>query len=170
MKLVVFIFILCFLSFGFVNTKCNCHLLNLYKTSNKGYTQNDNTKYNKDNIKGNWYLYNGWFPDKNLVFTNTNKQKDVFIFKKNGTIIFRPRQETFDCPVGEFTMKDGKWSLEGDYLTLELRGLKISDYWYWWKIKYKIKVLTKDILILEVIKIVKNKEIDPSLTWEELLK
>lgn len=124
----------------------------------------------KVEIASNWSLEDGWFLYKNLYFKKTHKEDFVFIFQKDGTIKYRTSKGFGDCPVGAFTMNDGKWIKEGQNLTLELRGLKISDYWYWWKVQYKIKELTADNLKLEVVKIIKNKEINPTLTWEDLMK
>jgi hypothetical protein len=74
-----------------------------------------------------------------------------------------------DCPVGEFAMTDGKWSKEGDWLTLELRGLIWGVYWYWWKTQYKIKEHTAKTLKLEMVNIIKRKESEPYHTSEELI-
>ncbi|MBX7225269.1 MAG: hypothetical protein K1X55_04515 [Chitinophagales bacterium] len=128
------------------------------------------TASRKGVIIGNWALEEGWFPSENLKFKKTNEEDYVFIFKKNGTIDYKTSSGFGDCPVGAFTLKDGNWSKDGQYLILELRGLKISDYWYWWKVQYRINELTEDSLILEVIKVIKSKEINPTLDWEDLLR
>lgn len=121
-------------------------------------------------IKGSWTREKGWFPDENLEFSRseTKKAPGSFYFGWKDSLEFVP-YENVECPVGMFTMRDGNWEREGEFLTLELRGLKVVDYWYWWKIKYKILELTEDRMHLEVVEIYKNKKIDPWLTWEDLI-
>lgn len=96
------------------------------------------------------------------------KSNYTFEFKADGKIIYLGSLEGMSCPVGVFTMKDGSWNMKNGVLTLELRGLKISDYWYWWIIKYNVTVEAKK-LKLEVLEIIKNREISPMKTWEELI-
>lgn len=124
----------------------------------------------KVEIGCNWQLTEGWFPNENLTFKRTDDTNYVFILLEKGTIAYHTEKGFGDCPVGAFTMQDGNWKKSGQNLTLELRGLKISDYWYWWKVEYKIKELTTNNLKLQVIKIIKNKEISPNLEWEDLIK
>ena len=108
-------------------------------------------------ITCNWKLEKGWFPDQDLVFSRTESKTDamVFIFQKNGAIEYL-NKNFGDCPVGAFTLNNGKWELEGQNLTLELRGTIISDGYYEWKIKYKVKKLTTEELNLEAIKVITN--------------
>lgn len=82
-------------------------------------------------IVGNWTLKEGWFPEQDLKFEKSSKDNAYMTFKfnANGTIEYLYELQG-DCDVGEFTMRDGKWSISGDFLTIEMRGLKISDYWY----------------------------------------
>ena len=121
----------------------------------------------KSEITKKWQLKEGWFPLENLQFIETKMEQsnDIFKFEENGTITHLGSLEGMDCDVGELTLKDGKWTLENDLLTLELRGLKISDYWYWWKVQYKI-VIEENKMLLEVLK---NRQISPTQTWEELI-
>ncbi|WP_159264413.1 hypothetical protein [Tenacibaculum maritimum] len=118
----------------------------------------------------NWMLIDGWFPEQNLSFKRIDKTNQCFKFNHDGTIDYIMPNGFGDCPVGVFTLREGTWSRSEQYLTIELKGLKISDYWYWWKVKYRIKVLSENALELEVIKVIKKKEIDPTLTWEDLVK
>jgi len=46
--------------------------------------------------------------------------------------------------------------------------LTISDYWYWWIVEYEVTI-EGDRMILKVNKIIKNKKISPTKTWEELI-
>lgn len=125
----------------------------------------------KAEIKGTWTRESGWFPDENLEFSQSKEKRasGTFYFGKKGSLEY-VLPEPVECPVGMFTMKDGNWVKDGEYLTLEMRGLKIADHWYWWKIKYKILKLTEDRMHLEVVEIYKNKKNDPHLTWEDLIK
>jgi hypothetical protein len=72
--------------------------------------------------------------------------------------------------VGDFSLRQGSWKLEGEFLTLELRGLNISDYWFWWKIKYRVLALGTDCMQLQVEEILKQKELEPDAKWEELIQ
>jgi len=121
-------------------------------------------------IMQNWSLKDGWFPDQDLNFEKTDIEDYVFIFRKDGTIDYRTTNVFGSCPVGAFTMTDGMWTKDGQDLTLELRGLVTADYWYWWKVQYKIVKLTSGQLKLKVIKILKKKEIDSTLKWEDLIR
>jgi hypothetical protein len=124
---------------------------------------------NLDLVK-RWKLTKGWFPEQNIEFTKTNSYKSnySFEFKNDGEINYLGSLDGMSCQVGAFTMKDGNWKIKGHILTLELRELKISDYWYWWVIKYNLTV-EGDKLKLEVLQIIKNREISPTKTWEELI-
>ncbi len=137
---------------------------------NKDTLSNQSTTRKVKKIASNWDLIpgEGWFPESNLEFKRTEEKDFVFIFQENGTVKY-VAEDFGDCPVGAFTLKEGTWKMDGDELTLELKGLKIADYWYWWKIKYKIKELTTDLLKIDVITVLKSKEIDPTKTWEDLI-
>ena len=67
------------------------------------------------------------------------------------------------------TLRDGNWKLDKNILTLELRGLKIADFWYWWIISYNVK-MDGNKLKLGVKQIIKHREISPTKTWKELIK
>ena len=181
MKLIGTIFII----FSLYSTQSNEN--NISKINNAYFGQDISTNNilltNVQNINNNkalissteivnsWLLKDGWFPEQDLIFIRTDKETDemVFNFRKDGKIEYL-NKDFGDCPVGEFTMKDGKWTKDGQKLTLELRGLKISDYWYWWIIQYNIKELTTDKLKLEIVKVIKKKQIEPTRTWEDLIK
>jgi len=122
-------------------------------------------------LEKKWQLIDGWFPEQNIQFieTKSDKSNNVFKFEEDGSVTYLGSLEGMSCDVGEFTMKDGNWNLEDNILTLELRGLKISDYWYWWIVKYRVKIEGYK-MILEVKEIIKNREISPTKTWEELIK
>jgi len=117
-----------------------------------------------------WELTNGWFSREGIELSEviSENPKHLFEFNENGTIKHIKRSEPMSCPVGVFTLKDGNWNVKDNILTLELRGLKISDYWYWWIIEYRMKLEEKK-LQLEVLKRIKNREIPPTKTWEELI-
>jgi hypothetical protein len=117
----------------------------------------------------NWMLLDGWFPDQDLSFHRIDQTNQNFRFNEDGTIDYLMPNGFGDCPVGVFTLREGKWLLSEQYLTIELKGLKVSDYWYWWKVRYKIIELTANKLKLQVIKVLKNKEISPTMTWEDLI-
>jgi hypothetical protein len=110
-------------------------------------------------------LTEGWFPEKNIEFTETNSDKSdyAFEFKDDGTIIYLGSLEGLPCPVGVFTMKNGNRKIQDNFLTLELRGLIISDYWYWRIVKYEATI-EEDRMFLKVNKIIKNREISPIKT------
>ena len=67
-----------------------------------------------------------------------------------------------------FTLKDGNWKSENGFLTLELRGEKIADFWYWWIIRYKVEK-QKNLMWLKVDKVIKNRMLSATATWEELI-
>lgn len=108
-------------------------------------------------ITCSWKLEDGWFPGQDLVLNRTESKSDpmVFVFQKNGMIEYL-NTDYGDCPVGAFTMQEGNWTVEEQYLTLELKGHIISDGSYWWKTKYKIKELSTEKLKLERIKVITN--------------
>lgn len=128
-------------------------------------------------IVGKWelnWIESGFFPDKNLLFERMPEDKDldqdIFEFKKDGTILHQSNYQLSECPVGTFTIKDGNWKYQDNILTLELRGLKIADYWYWWIIKYKV-MRQEDKMWLIVDGIIKNKQSSTASisSWEEFL-
>ena len=118
-----------------------------------------------------WELTEGWFPKENIEFTETKADKlnYAFQFKEDGAISYLGSLESMSCPVGEFTLRDGNWKLDKNILTLELRGLKIADFWYWWIISYNVK-MDGNKLKLGVKQIIKHREISPTKTWKELIK
>jgi len=133
-------------------------------------TLNISGQHSEENdLQKNWKLEKGWFPNKTLVFIETKSEEGTFQFREDNKIAYEIDIYDVECPVGLFTLKEGTWKIEGDFLILELKGLKISDYWYWWKIKYDYRI-EKNHMILSVCEILKNKEIPPSKTWEELTK
>lgn len=119
---------------------------------------------------GNWLLKSGWFTSGNLQFIKTNIENShlVFKFNKNGVIDYFGTIDNMTCPVGALIVEDGNWSLDGNILTLEMRGLKVSDFWYWWIIKYKAKI-TGGRLTLKVHDIIKKREISPTKSFEDLM-
>lgn len=122
----------------------------------------------KSEITKKWQLKEGWFPLENIQFIETQLEDNIFKFEENGNIIHLMSLEYQECDVGNFTMKEGKWTLENNMLTLELRGLIVSYYWYWWKIQYKIEI-KENKMFLEVVDILKNRQISPTKTWKELI-
>ena len=91
---------------------------------------------NEDSFIGNWELNwseSGFFPENDLLLESTTKELSDYIFKftKNGHIEHKNNSDV-ECPVGVFTMRDGNWNFNNGFLTLELRGEKIADFWYWW--------------------------------------
>jgi len=127
-------------------------------------------RLSKLEITKKWQLRAGWFPLENLQFIETQMEhaSNIFKFEEDGNITHLGSLEGMDCDVGELTMKDGRWTLENNILTLELRGLKVSDYWYWWKVQYKIEI-KENKMFLEVVKVLKNRQISPTRTWKELI-
>ncbi|XLS29028.1 hypothetical protein ACJD0Z_17745 [Flavobacteriaceae bacterium M23B6Z8] len=123
-------------------------------------------------ITGKWELNwaeSGFFPEQDLLFERTNKDLSdyIFDFQKDGTVVHF-NALSIECPVGMFTLKEGSWKIENNLLTLELKGEKIADYWYWWIIRYKVEAY-KDQLWLEVDAILKNRMLPATATWEELM-
>jgi hypothetical protein len=129
-----------------------------------------NTEFASVELAGDWVLEEGGFPDQHLRFSRKEGivSYSFFAFQPDGKMDF-VNTHSGDCPVGEFAMIDGKWIWGRDTITLELRGLIWGVYWYWWKIHYKIKEHTIKTLKLEVIEIIKRKELNPDHTWEELI-
>lgn len=117
----------------------------------------------------NW-VESGFFPKKDLLFESTSQKltEYIFEFKKDGTVIHKNDPNT-ECPVGVFTLKDGNWKYVNGILTLELRGAKLAEYWYWWIINYKVEK-KDDKMWLKVDKIIKNRQLPVSATWKELIK
>lgn len=68
------------------------------------------------------------------------------------------------------TLYDGHWKIEGEYLTIELRGYKIADYWYWYNTRFKLINLDRNNMILEMGEIIKNKEMREAMFLEDLLR
>lgn len=127
----------------------------------------------KNDFIGKWelnWMESGFFPKEDLLFVRTKKSLTQYVFElnENGTIVHKnnPNEE---CPVGEFTLKDGKWKFANNRLTLEMRGEKIADYWYWWVITYKVE-MQEENMWLRVDKIDKNRMLPATATWEELIQ
>ena len=118
----------------------------------------------------NWFI-TGHLPSNDLILTKTKKQSGymIFNFKPDNKIVYLG-ELSVDCPVGDFTLKEGNWNLNGDFLTVEIKGLVIADYWYWYKVKYKIDHLSENQIKFKVIEVIKNREIKPTSTWEDLTK
>lgn len=112
----------------------------------------------------------GFFPDDDLLFVKTGKpfSEYIFEFKEDGTVL-HGNDDPAECPVGAFTVKDGNWKFENNTLTLELRGEKVADYWYWWIIEYSVEI-NKEQLWLRMKRILKNRQLPPTKTWEDLIK
>jgi hypothetical protein len=124
-----------------------------------------------DPLVGKWkldWIHSGFFPEHDLLFEKTGSELSDYIFQFNedGTISYRHTVE--ECPVGVLTMKDGHWTHAQGLLRLELRGLKIADYWYWWIIDYRVEK-NGNTMYLKVATVVKNRQISSLLTWDELL-
>lgn len=120
---------------------------------------------------GKWKLNwseSGFFPEENLLFESTTEDLSdyIFEFKKSGNIFYQ--YNLGECPVGVFTMKDGNWRFENGLLTLELRGEKIADYWYWWVVRYSVEMNGKT-MFLKVDEIIKNRMLPTTTSWEELI-
>ena len=120
---------------------------------------------------GKWelkWMEGGFLPKDDLIFEKTYVELTgyIFAFESDGMLDYHTLGEA--CLVGVFTMRDGHWRLEGDFLTLELRGLKIADYWYWWIIKYKVD-LEANKMRLKVAEIIKNREVPSHQSWEILI-
>ena len=122
----------------------------------------------KKEITGIWEIKNGWFNTQNLMFERTSDSDQVFKFKKNRTIeyLYKPG----DCDVGVLTLIDGSWNIEGEILTIELRGYKITDYYYWYKTRYKLIQLDRKNMILELLEIIKYKEDENATSVDDLMK
>lgn len=134
------------------------------------FGKQDKADHTKE-IIGNWTLNDGWFPKQDLKFKKNRRDDDYMTFKFNpdGVIEYLHKSQG-NCPVGEFTLKDGNWKIEDSKLTIQIRGLKISDYWYWYIIKYNIRKIDNQVLELKVAEIIKEREISPTLSWTDLIK
>ncbi|MBS9461317.1 hypothetical protein KIM67_02765 [Flagellimonas sp. 389] len=135
-----------------------------------GITQSQELK--EASFVGKWELNwskSGFFPKDDLLFKNTTKELSDYIFKlnKDGSVEHK-NNSNVECPVGVFTMRDGNWKFDNGFLTLELRGEKIADFWYWWIIQYKPEKKGEN-LYLKVEKVIKNHQIPPTKTWEQLI-
>lgn len=133
---------------------------------------NLNAQKNKSDIIGKWELNwaeSGFFPTEDLLFERTDKEltEYIFEFQKDGTVL-HVNDQPVECPVGMFTLKEGSWKIKNDILTLELKGEKIADYWYWWIINYKIDA-KKNGLWLRIDRIIKNRTLPATASWEELI-
>ena len=97
-------------------------------------------------------------------------QYNVFNFTPTGKITYKTKISG-GCDVGEVDVRDGMWRLEDENtLLLDVRGLIISDYWFWYRIRYKIVHITKDEIKLQFVKIIRKRQISPSkFTWEDLI-
>lgn len=129
-------------------------------------------EFNSDNLIGKWrlnWVESGFFPSKDLLFERTNQELTdyIFEFKKDGTVIHQ-NEKNVECPVGMFTVKYGTWKSQNDLVTIELRGEIIADSFYWWIIEYKADI-QKDKMYLKVKEIIKNKQIEPTKTWNDLI-
>ena len=138
------------------------------------YCKSEAQDLSRKTLVGKWKLNlveSGFFPDKDLLFERTsgNLTDYIFEFKTDGTVLHINDDAVFKCPVGIFTMKDGNWKYENNLLTLELRGQKIADYWYWWIIKYRLEKQGDGKIWLRVDEITKNKQLSATATWEELI-
>jgi hypothetical protein len=125
-----------------------------------------------NSLVGKWelnWMKSGFFPEKDLLFESTSKEltDDVFEFRKDGAILHQ-NDFNVECLVGMFTLKDGNWKSKNGFLTLELRGEKIADFWYWWIIRYKVEK-QKNLMWLKVDKVIKNRMLSATATWEELI-
>ncbi len=146
----------------------NIIIIILLMTFGKSEAQN----LNEESLIGKWelnWIQSGFFPEEDLLFERTSKDLNDYIFEltRDGMILHQ-NNSSIKCPVGVFTLKDGNWKYENKSLTLELRGEKIADYWYWWIIKYKVEI-QEDKMWLRVDEIVKNKQLPATATWEELI-
>lgn len=139
------------------------------------YCKSEAQDLSRKALAGKWklnWIESGFFPDKDLLFERTSGNLTDYIFelKTDGNILHKNDDSSFECPVGVFTMKDGNWKYENNLLTLELRGEKIADYWYWWIIKYRLEKQGDDKIWLRVNQIIKNRQLSATATWEELIK
>lgn len=133
----------------------------------------DTLKTNKNwkkELASHWLLSFSWFTDDTVRFERVNENINdyTFHFNKNGDIVY-PNKNLGDCPVGFLVINYGKWNSEGAYLNLELKGFIVSDFSFWWKIKYKIIEFTPEKLVLKRIKIIKNVKSKPPKNWEKYI-
>jgi hypothetical protein len=117
---------------------------------------------------GNWELVKGWFDEGDLEFVKAERKNKPYTFNADKSITRLPLRVNF-CAVGVFFLKDGRWSKNDSIVTLEIRGKKVADYWCWYKSEYTIQELSDTLLKLRHVRIIKNKEIKPSSTWEQLI-
>lgn len=123
-------------------------------------------------LPGVWELYwpdNTFFPKGNIQLKRLKKRNDHFVFNTDGTLKQVVVATDVECVVGEFSLHEGFWKLNKDLVTLELKGQVIADYWFWWIIEYKVSIVNNE-LHLKMKKILKNKTLPPTKTWDDLIK
>jgi len=120
-------------------------------------------------ITGEWDLLSGWFPNDNIEFGKSliSSHSEKFNFIDGGKILITYKNSG-DCPVGEFALHEGCWALEGNFLTLELRGTYFLSNGLWWKIKYEVAERSDKYMLLKKVSVLENVETLSPDTWKEL--